>query len=286
MKLTALINSNSGSVPADGAAQLEALMKERGWPCHILAPDPGEFPNCLSKIDPDACDALIVWGGDGTVAAAMQKTGPDGPPIIPLPGGTMNMLHQRVHGGLADWQTCLIEAVLRRRIDDMPAACVGDEMIFVGAMFGRLTGLAQIREAVRKWDLMSFSQNLDLPEKFDLTSDILFTLNRKSGTAEGCATTLAVFVTEDRTKQEDGLDVISSEPRTLGELAHIGMQALLNPLTNADGITHYEADRIEVSFGDRVPMPATLDGEPVELTENLQISYLPKAARVYGAGLS
>ena len=104
--------------------------------------------------------------------------GPDGPPVLPLPGGTMNMLHQRVHGGIADWQTCLVEAVLRRRPEIIPAVRVNDKLVFIGAMIGRLTGLAKARETIRDGDLASLPETLDLQKQhhknFLSLSNILF----------------------------------------------------------------------------------------------------------------
>ena len=54
-----------------------------------------------------------VWSGDGTVACTFENAGPDGPPILPLPGGTMNLFHKQIHGGPCEWRECLERGLSR-----------------------------------------------------------------------------------------------------------------------------------------------------------------------------
>ena len=286
MKFTAFVNSLSGSVPDDGRQQMEAVLNEHGWPCKFFTPQPNDFEDALNSCVLEPSDAVIVWGGDGTVSTLLQKLGNDGPPVIPLPGGTMNMLHQRVHGRVADWKTCLVESVLRRRPEFLPAARLGDRLMFVAALTGRLVGLARAREAVRSGEFAEIPRVLDLVETLNLDTAIAFRGDASGGPISGEATTIGVFVTEDRSKSQDGLDIITSDPDTLGELMRIGLQALTTPLARTEGICHQEAKTIVLDFDGIKTLPGTIDGEPMEFESGMEISFLPNAARVMGAGLT
>ena len=286
MQLTAIVNSLSGSVPNDGEQQIQRLLDEHGWPCRFLTPQPDNFNQVIQSCADHECDAVIVWGGDGTVSSVLQCLGADGPPVIPLPGGTMNMLHQRVHGAVADWQTCLVESILRRRPEYLPAARVHEHLMFVAALTGRLVGLAKAREAVRAGAIGELPQVLDIGETLNLETAIQFSGTSSLGEVSGEATTLGVFVTEDRRKPKDGLDIVATDPETIGDLMRIGLQALVNPLTRTEGVLHQEAENIVLDFGSLNSLPGTIDGEPTEFESGMTISYVPEAARVMGAGLS
>ena len=285
MRLAALINTMSGTVPADAYAQFDQFLSEHGWPCHYISGHEKPITEAL-KCGPDLpCDALIVWGGDGTVSSVLQSLGPDGPPVLPLPGGTMNMLHQRVHGAVADWKTSLVEALLRKRPEYIPAALVDDKMIFVAALVGRLAGLALAREAVREGDILGMAQSLVSQDSLNLETCIHYRYSGHSGQGEGDATALGVFVTEDIRKHSDGLDIASTDPDTLAELTRIGIQALISPLDRTQGIEITEADTAVLSVPDGARLPGTLDGEPTEFSGETEIKFVPQAARVLGAGL-
>lgn len=286
MKLTAIINTHSGSVPDNGVELFRAEMDAHGWPCSVISDAPDSLSESLERCREEDCDAFVVWGGDGTVSSVMQALGPDGPPVLPLPGGTMNMLHQRVHGGIADWQTCLVEAVLRRRPEIIPAVRVNDKLVFIGAMIGRLTGLAKARETIRDGDLASLPETLDLQDNLDLTSSIKLSYDGEDGPGRDSATALGVFVTEDKRKPEFGIDLVTSDPQNLSELVSIGFQALTKRLSETPGVSVRAVQSGRADFADTDSLPGTLDGEPVNFSGGLTFEYVPRAARVLGAGLS
>ena len=51
-------------------------------------------------------DVLIVFGGDGTIRTAAGACAEKGLYLIPLPGGTMNMLPRALYGDVA-WEEAL-----------------------------------------------------------------------------------------------------------------------------------------------------------------------------------
>ena len=55
-------------------------------------------------------EVLIVLGGDGTIRTAAEACAEKGPYLIPLPGGTMNILPRALYGDVS-WEDALKNAL-------------------------------------------------------------------------------------------------------------------------------------------------------------------------------
>jgi diacylglycerol kinase family enzyme len=113
----------------------------------------GEVPDAATLRD-RGIDLLLVWTGDGTINAAARATaGWDGA-IVPLPGGTLNLLSKALHGDrpapdiLAD---ALAGKGGRRPIPTIRSA--GDEA-FITIVAGPATHWAEVRETMRQQGLL------------------------------------------------------------------------------------------------------------------------------------
>ena len=92
MRIAALINPLSRSVPENAKEQLSDLIGELGLNVPIFETTGKDIKSQTQEAISINPDVLVVWGGDGSVAFALTESGPDGPPVLALPGGTMNML--------------------------------------------------------------------------------------------------------------------------------------------------------------------------------------------------
>ena len=139
MALFALINTSSGSVPDDAKSLLEGKLGSRLT--KLLVCDAKQLTNTIASFTPGPDDTIIVWGGDGTVAAALSASLETRAAILPLPGGTMNLLHKRVHGEAGPWQDLLETALLSPPIE-MTYAEANGKPLYVALMLGEITKLA------------------------------------------------------------------------------------------------------------------------------------------------
>src|SRR5690606_693516 len=94
-------------------------------------------------------DVIIVLGGDGTARAAAELAPREGPPLVLLPGGTLNVLPRALYGEL-DWPEALKAALERGGVRRLPMALANDKPFYVAAMFGNTALFARAREAVRE----------------------------------------------------------------------------------------------------------------------------------------
>lgn len=272
-----VVNPNGGSVPADGQAMIEAVMAEMGISASFELIDHDCEAACERARGRHA-DAIIVWGGDGTAACALNTLGPDDPPVLPLPGGTMNMLHKFVHGADLDPGTCL-KTVLENPVEmDIAAGEVMGQRFYVGALLGGLTRLAAPREALRNADFVQAITELGEANAFGLDTPMRCVSDTGS---QHDAQALGIFLSED--PERPGFDVLATAPESLFDLAYTGLTTLLADLRNAWGIERDFACTLDVEALESTGIEATLDGEPVTLPRNARFTLVRKAARVLTA---
>lgn len=282
-KIAALVNPHSGSVPENGAEVLGAALEEAGHAAKIIEIEIDNLVDQIKDAIAEAPDILIVWSGDGTIACAFENAGPNGPLILPLPGGTMNLFHKQIHGDACEWRDCLDRALNDGKEIDVPAGKAGDRTFYVAAMAGNLTDLTGPREAIRKGHLMEALETLSGSDVLDLRTNMSFEIEKGDGkSASGFATAVSIFV---GTQQNDALEFAYIDPDNPLELAAAGFGALFDDWRNASGVSceNIRSGKLEHDRG--LDLRITLDGEPVRLKSGTRFTRIAKAGRALSANL-
>src|SRR5689334_11986512 len=89
-KALILFNEKAGSVSASDSDKLIEAVKAAGIEKFALLGPEKMTPSLFARAKD--FDVMIVLGGDGTARAAAELMPRDGPPLILLPGGTLNVL--------------------------------------------------------------------------------------------------------------------------------------------------------------------------------------------------
>lgn len=153
-----LCNSQSGSFDEAIRADIEQRCIAHGAPLaatFALPDDAVPDAVALARLD---IDLLIVWTGDGTINAAAAATeGWDGA-ILPLPGGTLNLLSKALHGDrpAPDIVADALAGKARRRPIPVIRSAGGQALITVVA--GPATRWAEVRETMRQDGLIEASR--------------------------------------------------------------------------------------------------------------------------------
>jgi diacylglycerol kinase family enzyme len=153
-RLSLVLNEKAGALLAAGETpDLTAKLQAAGARARVVPA--GDLPDRLRAAMQDA-DAVIVAGGDGTVACAAAALGGTGIPLGILPAGTMNLLARDLCLPVADMHQAadVILAGATRDIDVGQAsghvflcAC----MLGTPARMGRLREQARLRGPWRQW---------------------------------------------------------------------------------------------------------------------------------------
>lgn len=278
MAFAALINPRSGGVPADGVDRFKAACDRLGIDCPVTCAQPDSMEDDMHAAAATARNGLIVWGGDGTIACALNSVGADGPPVLALPGGTMNLLPRSIHGADSGWEPLLDKVIGAPATRPLPAGQVDGRSFYVAVMVGELTRLAGPREAAREGDIVGAARALLSDQVLDLHTSLKFALDEPAGEEQPrTATALGVFLDAQRAGY---LEIGAIDPQSLFDLARMGLAAMIDDWRKADGLELLNARRVDIEALDGDTLAATLDGEPVDLPRRAEITRVENAARV------
>lgn len=281
MKFAAIINPMSRSVPEGGPDVLEAELRAAGHDLVSLACDPGNLLADVRKAADSEAEAVIAWGGDGTLACTLTACGASGPPVLALPGGTMNMLPHRLHGQEAGWQEVLENVLRKPVVQTIGAGEAEGERFYVAALFGRMTALAGSREAVRKGDLLDAAQTLMEGGVLDVETRLRVTSRHRSGEQLINAVAAAVVVSGS---DVPALEMAAIDPESTLDLLGTAIDAMIHGWKNAEPVERDISRSITIHDLSNSRIPATLDGEQVSFKTPVRIRMIDDAARVLRAG--
>jgi len=221
-------------------------------------------------------DVIIVLGGDGTARAAAEVAPRDGPPLILLPGGTLNILPRALYGERA-WPEALAAALERGLVKRLPVGRANDEPFYVAALFGGTTQLVHVREAVREGKPLTAWRRLRIALKRSFTHTLRARIGKqRMKSIEAIGVLLPSF--SGGIEAED-LEWVRLDAHHVLDLARVGIRALTAGWRNdpAIEIARTKTGDIDASLG---YIHATLDGEPRRFYSRVHIKYDARGPRV------
>ena len=153
-----LCNSQSGSHDPAIHEAIVAACADAGAPlAATFALPQDEIPSAAALRAQDI-DLLLIWTGDGTInAAASEVTGWDGA-VLPLPGGTLNLLSKALHGDRPVPEILADVLTGKGRQRPIPIICSGDGNAFITIVAGPATRWAEVRETMRQDGIIEASR--------------------------------------------------------------------------------------------------------------------------------
>jgi diacylglycerol kinase family enzyme len=271
-RVAALVNVAAGNVSVGDDEALTNALGERGSREVVVFPIT-EMDAMLEDIR--RFDAAVVLGGDGTARTLAGRMPHDGPPLIVLPGGTMNVLPNALNGEGA-WQEVLDRALNHGEVGRMTAASANGEVFFLAAMFGAPTILARAREAVRKGRFVQSMQRVSDFFRDSFSRRLSSYPNggeRRDVEAIGvlCA---AMF----GDPQGEDLEWVHLNANNFYDLARVGIGALGPNWRDDPAVQARRCDGGVIK--DRGRIPAILDGEPMELKSPIKIKFVSEGPKV------
>ena len=152
-RVVAVVNLASGGSDTQSPDRIRAIFEEVGLAnCDVVSVGPEALDAALSDAVAHA-DVVAVLGGDGTIRSAAAKCGTADKLLIPLPGGTMNMLPHALYGDRV-WEAALKDTLADPIIQGVSGGRAGSELFFCAAVLGAPTLWADAREALRHLDVI------------------------------------------------------------------------------------------------------------------------------------
>jgi diacylglycerol kinase family enzyme len=272
-----IFNPKAGSVAAGDDERIAAILTELGVSRTITVGPERVSPRLLSRAR--HFDVIIVLGGDGTARAVAAHALSDGPPLVLLPGGTLNILPKALYG-LRAWPEALRDALTHGVERQLPAGLANGERFFVAAIFGAPTMLARAREAMRKGDVLRAASGVRHYVKRAFARRLRARCNQEGlRKAEAIGVLLPTFggVTGSRP-----MEWVRLRAKHFVDMARVSVRALGPGWREDPAVEVNECETGDIAA--RGVVSATLDGEPRTFISRVRITYDAVGVRVLALG--
>ena len=262
-----IINSASGST-SNISDEFKTVFKDAIGTvpvCHFITPD--DLIETITEALSGGADLIVTYGGDGTSLAAISLATPKNVPVIPLPGGTMNMLPLALYDTDV-WQDVLSLALEQKEPRWVPSGEINGQTFLVAAMIGAVVRLGVMREMVREGDILEATVNAAqtlrtiIPEDgFDYSIGASEIDHRADMVQISCPG-MSPFA-----KKSDAFEVAGITLESYAELTALGFTAILQDWRKDDSVHVEFSDAVSISAGASTAkkIDVLLDGEHVEI---------------------
>ena len=293
IRVAVVLNGAAGALLTlpDALPATEALFAAAGLQAAFVAPDFGTLPARIAQARDSGAEAVVVGGGDGTIACAAAAMADSATPLGILPLGTMNLLAHDLGlpvGDLAAAIRVIAEGV-ERRID---VGTVNGHAFLCASMLGLPTRLARYREQrrgrmstlVRAWRMAAATLRALWRERYELVS---VSAGAAATTLRNVALTIAVNAYDTGTGRLFGRSTLDGGALALYGIRRLRLRDALR-LAGRLALQSWQQDRqilqqsgpeIVVRTGRRA-IRVMNDGEVMLLTPPLRYGVRPRALRV------
>jgi diacylglycerol kinase family enzyme len=273
--IAAVVNPASGGVSPGFEHELRGVVAEHGSALRLFTIEGHDVELAVRESIAASPDLLVVLAGDGTARLAAELCGPDGPPVAPLPGGTLNMLPHALYGALP-WAAAL-RATLTGGVErTVSGGRICGETFYVAAVLGAPALWGGAREALRAGKLVRAKRAITLAMRRAFAGGLRFGAD---GGAErsGEALVLICPLVSKALKQECALEMAALDFHDAREMVRLAFNGIVDdwrgdPTVSIEAVTGGWAQM-------RGSIPAILDGETRRLPQRAEFEFVPRAFR-------
>lgn len=278
LNVAVLLNTASGSCTEASAAEIDAILEEAGvrgartWVCGS-----DQIAGAFAEIAAYKPELFIVLGGDGTIRFAAERSREMRSLLIPLPGGTMNMLPKALYGSRS-WQDALRDTLASPRVREISGGAANGVQFFIAAIVGGPTLWTYAREALRTGDvpeaiargMHAFTNMLAKKVRYTFSPSI-------KGEADALVA-LCPLVSTAMSDTAQGLEAAVIEVEdALGALS-LASSAAFGAWRESEKVALTATKRVTIEADEDIPI--ILDGESMELGKTIDIAFVPNAFKV------
>lgn len=274
-KIEIIVNPLSGSVGPKAAGECEQLLEQIGVEANIVEVEPTRVEEAIEQAVAALPDVIVILAGDGTARSAAAMAGPDGALLCPLPGGTMNLLPRALYG-TTDWKKALERALT----EGIPRSVAGGEVdgrpFYVAAMLGSPALWAPAREAIRNRKVWLAYHYARRASRRAFSRRIRFRFEDGEFRRAEALAVLSPLISRAM-DEPSGLEAAVLDINNAAEAFRLGALTLFADWRSDPTVETMALKRVCVSG--QKPIPAILDGEPLELPREVEIKFVQRAFR-------
>lgn len=277
-KVGVIINTSSGSYDSKSEQKMLSLLTGAG----VVKPkvwcgEAKEMDRFFAEAARQKREVLIVLGGDGTIRTAAEGCAEKGSYLIPLPGGTMNMLPRALYGNVS-WEEALKKTLTAPSTKVLSGGRVANKRFFIAAIVGAPTLWTQPRESMREGNIADAIKKGSVAFRRMFEAKVQYLI---SGGAKGETEAVALIcplISEEMSDSEQALEVAIIDVESVAEVIGLATTAAFGKWRDDRNILLTKTKRVDVQSSKNIP--ATLDGEKVNLGRSAEIDFVSKALTV------
>lgn len=278
LKVGVIINTSSGSYDSKSEQKMlgiltgAGIVEPKGW-CGE-AKEMGRF---FAEAAGQKREVLIVLGGDGTIRTAAEACAAKGSYLIPLPGGTMNMLPRALYGNVS-WEEALKKTLTAPSTKVLSAGRVANKRFFIAAIVGAPALWTQPREAMRDGNIADAIKKGSVAFRRMFEAKVQYLI---AGGAKGETEAVALIcplISEEMSDSEQALEAAIIDVESAAEVIGLATTAAFGKWRDDKNILLTKTKRVNVQSSKDIP--ATLDGEKVNLGRSAEIDFVSRALTV------
>jgi diacylglycerol kinase family enzyme len=277
-KVGAIINTSSGGFDSESEQKMSCILQRAG----IIEPrvwcdSADEMTRSLEEATGQNLDVLIVFGGDGTIRTAAEACAEKGLYLIPLPGGTMNMLSRALYGDVA-WEETLKNTLTAPSLRVLSGGRIGGKQFLIAAIMGAPALLAEPRESMREGNIVDAIEKGSVAFRKVFETKIQYRISGEMR-GEGAAVALICpLISEQMSDSEQALEVAIIDVESAAEVVRFITTAAFGKWRDDRNILLTKTKRVNVQSSKDIP--ATLDGERVNLGRSAEIDFVSRVLTV------
>src|SRR4029453_3749842 len=222
-------------------------------------------------------NVLVVLGGDGTIRTAAEGCTEEGPYLIPLPGGTLNMLSRALYGDVS-WEDALKNTLAAPSVRVLSGGRVADKQFFIAAIVGAPSLWAEARESIREGEIVDAIKKGGVAFQHMFGTKVQYLISEKiKGEAEALAL-VCPLISEGMSDSEQALEAAVIDVESAAGVIGLATAAAFGKWREDRNILLTKTKRVAVQSNKDIP--AMLDGEIVNLGRSAEIDFVSRAVNV------
>jgi diacylglycerol kinase family enzyme len=278
LKVGVIINTSSGSCDLESEQKMLSILTGAG----VVEPrtwcgEGEKMDQFFTEAAGQKLEVLIVLGGDGTIRTAAEACAEKGSYLIPLPGGTMNMLPRALYGNVS-WEEALKNTLAAPSLKVLSGGRIAGKQFLIAAIVGAPALLVEPRESMRQGNVVDAIEKGSVAFRKMFETKIQYHISGEmKGEAEAVAL-ICPLISEQMSDSEQALEAAVIDVESATEVVRLATTAAFGKWRNDRNILLTKTKRVDVQSSEDIP--ATLDGERVNLGRSAEIDFVSRALTV------
>jgi len=277
-KVAAIINISSGGCDSESEAEMLHILERAGVThCKTWCGASDQIQRVFLEAATHKPEVLVVLGGDGTIRTAAEVCIKTGIYLIPLPGGTLNVLPRALYGD-SSWQEALTDTLANPLTRELSGGRIGDKIFFVAAVVGAPGLWMEAREAIREGEILSAVSKAGVAVEAMFDTNIQYFISQKVSGEAVVVAVICPLVSEQLYDSEQTLEAAAIDVENATELLGLATAAAFGKWRHHESVTLTKTHLVTVRSKKDIPL--FLDGERVKVGNEAEISFAPRAVNV------